>query len=59
MPIFITRNRGQIRRDVGLALGALDIGAGAVQYTATSSNSTTDEINAVTAAAGTNEHRGR
>ena len=59
MPIFIERSRKQVRQDVGLALGAIDIGAGTVEYTATSSNSTATEINVTTAGFGTNEHVGR
>ena len=40
-------------------MGALDQGAGALEYTVTSANSTTTEMNVATAAAGTDEHKGR
>lgn len=59
MPIFITRSKRQIRQNIGTALGALDMGAGSIEYRATAANSTANQITVATAAAGTNEHRGR
>ena len=59
MPIFISTTKRQIRQNVGLALGAIDMGAGAIEYTASASNSTTTKITVATAGFGTNEHRGR
>ena len=58
-PIFISTTKRQVRQNVGLALGAIDLGAGAVEYTATAANSTTTEITAATAGAGNREHVGR
>ena len=59
MPIFISRSKRQIRQDVGVALGAIDQGAGTIEYRATAANSTTTEITVATAAAGSGEHTGR